>query len=135
MGFMNSVIPAASLNLDSYLRRPLGSAGEAFLWLSALVAQGSGTVGYVRFETATVSALKRAALKLDGISFETPTYSADKDSDGKRVKLTDPPAASRMGATFKRHHDSRELSVFIDRLTADESIPAESRELVSVVVL
>ncbi len=134
MGFMASVVPADSIDRDSYLVRPLGSAGEAFLWLSALIAQGSGAVGVVKFETAIVSALKRAALKFDCIPFETPTYSADKDADGKRVKLTDPPAASRMGATFKREHDARNLSVYIERLTGDESVPAESRELVSVVV-
>ncbi len=134
MGFMASVVPASSIDLDSYIVKPLGSTGEALTWLLTLLASGE-SVGLVRYETATVSALKRAALKQANISFETPTYSAEKDENGKRVKLTDPPASERMSAVFKREHDARNLAVYIERLSADESVPETSRELVSVTVL
>ena len=134
---MFQIIPASSIDLDNYTARPLGSAGAAFLWLSALVAEGSGSVGYVKRETAVVAALKRAALKLDGITFDVPQYEITRDKQGKvtsRKRTFTPEKSRTMGATFTREHTAGNLSVTIERLDGDESVPAASRELVKVTV-
>lgn len=140
--FLNSVVPAGSIDLSGYHKLPLGSAGEAYLWLCSLIAEGTGATGQLIRSQSVVGALKRAILKYDAVPFSVPVYEKDsngatvKDSDGKPVKTFNPPASERMGAVFTREHSARSLSIFVERLSnSDESIPVESRELITVTVL
>lgn len=99
--FSDARIPLDTIDLASYRNDPFGTSGEAYLYLLDLVEQGSGTVSdALRRIPSVIGTVRRAMLKQAGISFEVPKYSTDRDADGKRVKLYDPPASRKMGAVF-----------------------------------
>ncbi len=131
--FMQAVIPADSIDLSTYCDDPFGSHGEANLWLAALLAEGSDAVGILRRQTSVVSAIRRAALKSAGITFEVAKYSADKDENGKRIKLYDPPATNRMGAVFARAENDGTLQVtFVGLKSDDDDVTEDSRRVFTV---
>lgn len=148
--FLSALIPVEAIDLENYTALPLGSAGEAFMWLSSLIDRGTGSVGFVKRDAAIIGALKRALLKYDGVSFEVPEYQThketrtvdgktktvivrEKDSDGRPIKTYNPPANRRLGAVFAEHHKNG-ASVHIDRLDGNEAVSADSREVVRVTV-
>lgn len=147
--FLQSIIPAESLDLSLYEASPLTSVGEAYRWLAALIANGSGSFGSVKRETAIIAALKRAALKHDSIPFQVTQYETVRNENGSvkkkkngngklvpvRVITSKPTKNETLGAVFAREHDAKRLSVFIERLDGTEAVPAASRELVKVTVL
>jgi hypothetical protein len=148
--FISALIPVDSIDLENYTALPLGSAGEAFMWLSSLIERGSGSVGFVKRDAAIIGALKRALLKYDGVAFEVAEYETRKekvtrdgktktvtvrvkDADGKPIKTYEPPANRKLGYVFAEHHKNG-ASVHIDRLDGNEAVSADSREVVRVTV-
>ncbi len=134
--FSDARISLDSIDLSSYRQDPFGTSGEAYLYLLDLTAQGSGTVSdAMRRIPSVVATVRRAMLKVAGISFETARYSADRDADGKRVKTYDPPANRRMGAVFAQADKDGLLGFTFEGLRTDDSdVSEDSRRVFTVTV-